>query len=110
MPNRVPLVMSGAAQRIARLHSQPDPCGADRPDRNAPGRLAARRSTGALPPTPLDMDDRVQTRSNSMASPLRISHLTRLCCACSKGDVKTQRVDAIDTLEPFHTAELTRAG
>jgi len=27
-----------------------------------------------------------------------------------KWDVKTQSVDAIDTLEPFHTAELTRAG
>jgi hypothetical protein len=26
-----------------------------------------------------------------------------------KWDVKTQSVDAIDTLEPFHTAELTRA-
>jgi hypothetical protein len=27
-----------------------------------------------------------------------------------KWDVKTQSVDAIDTLEPFHTAELTRVG
>jgi hypothetical protein len=27
-----------------------------------------------------------------------------------KWDVKTQSVGAIDTLEPFHTAELTRAG
>jgi len=27
-----------------------------------------------------------------------------------KSDVNTQSVDAIDTLEPFHTAELTRAG
>ena len=27
-----------------------------------------------------------------------------------KWDVKTQSVDAIDTLEPFHSAELMRAG
>ena len=27
-----------------------------------------------------------------------------------KWDVKTQSVEALDTLEPFHTAELTRPG
>jgi hypothetical protein len=27
-----------------------------------------------------------------------------------KWDVRTQSVEAIDTLEPFHTAELTRTG
>jgi hypothetical protein len=69
---------------------------------------SARRGTGALPPAHVDLDEQVKPIEQHGFT-IADFRRTRSYCACSKWDVKTQSVDAIDMLEPFHTAELTAA-
>jgi hypothetical protein len=69
----------------------------------------SRRGTGALPPTHLDMDEQVKPIQQHGFTIADFS-ADKIVLRMFKWDVKTQSVDAIDTLEPFHTAELARAG
>jgi hypothetical protein len=69
----------------------------------------SRRGTGALPPAHLDMDEQVKPIQQHGFTIVDFSP-DKIVLRMFKWDVKTQSVDAIDTLEPFHTAELTRAG
>jgi hypothetical protein len=66
-----------------------------------------RRGTGALPPVHLDMEEQVKpieqhgfTLVDFLPDKMVLRQL--------KWDEKTQAPEAIDTLEPFHTAELGR--
>jgi hypothetical protein len=81
------------------LHSAADPAGWP----------SARRGTGALPPAHVDMDERVKPIEQHGFIIADFS-ADKIVLRMFKWDVKTQRGDAIDTLKPFHTAELTRAG
>jgi hypothetical protein len=67
------------------------------------------RGTGALPPAHLDMDEEVKPIEQHGFT---IADFTpdKIVLRMFKWDVRTQSVEAIDTLEPFHTAELTRTG
>jgi len=115
---RVPLVMSGDLHALAigrmmrsgRLDFSANPINAvlTGPISTRPsGWPSARRGTGALPPTHLDMDEDVK--------PIEQHGFTiadfapdKIVLRMFKWDVKTQSVEAIDTLDPFHTAVLTR--
>ena len=120
MPGRVPLVMSGDLHavgigrilRAGSLDFAANPINAvlTGPIGTGPaGWPSGSRGTGALPPAHLDMDEKVK--------PIEQHGFTiadfapdRIVLRMFKWDVRTQSVEAIDTLEPFHTAELTRAG
>jgi len=120
MPGRVPLVMSGDLHavgigrmlRTGALDFAANPINAvlTGPIGTGPaGWPSGSRGIGALPPAHLDMDERVK--------PIEQHGFTiadfapdKIVLRMFKWDVRTQSVDAIDTLEPFHTAELTRAG
>jgi hypothetical protein len=67
----------------------------------------ARRGTGALPPAHLDLQEEIK--------PIEQHGFTvvdflpdKIVLRFFKWDVGTQPVEAIDTLEPFHTTELAR--
>src|SRR5712691_11734761 len=116
MPDRVPLVMSGDLHAIGlgrmlrsgKLDFAANPINAvlTGPIGTRPGGWpSGRRGTGALPPAHLDMDEQVkpiEQHGFTIADFLPDKIVLRMF----KWDVKTQSVDAIDTLEPFHTAEL----
>jgi hypothetical protein len=120
MPGRIPLIMSGDLHavgigrmlRSGSLDFTANPINAvlTGPIGTRPaGWPSARRGTGALPPAHLDMDERVKPIEQHGFTIADFS-ADKIVLRSFKWDVKTQSVDAIDTLEPFHTAELTRAG
>jgi len=74
---------------------------------NPTGWPSGRRGTGALPPAHLDMDEQVKPIEQHGFTIVDFTH-DKMVLRMFKWDWKTQGVDAIDTLEPFHTAELPR--
>jgi hypothetical protein len=120
MKGRAPLVISGdlhaigigrmlrsgkldfSANPITTVLSGPIGC------RTGPiGWPSGRRGTGAMPPAHLTMDEQVK--------PIEQHGFTivdfmpdKMVLQFFKWDWKTQAPEAIDTLQPFHTAELTR--
>jgi hypothetical protein len=118
MPDRVPLVMSGDLHavglgrmlRSGKLDFAANPINAvlTGPIGTRPGGWpSARRGTGALPPAHVDLDEQVKPIEQHGFTIADFSS-DKIVLRMFRWDVKTQSVDAIDTLEPFHTAELTR--
>jgi hypothetical protein len=120
MKSRRPLVISGdlhaigigrmlrsgsldlAANPITTVLSGPIGC---RPGPN--GWPSGRRGTGAMPPAHLDMDEQVKPIEQHGFTVVDFTP-DKMVLRMFKWDWKTQAVEAIDTLEPFHTAELIR--
>jgi hypothetical protein len=82
----------------------PGPIGC-RPGPN--GWPSGRRGTGATPPAHLDMDEQVKPIEQHGFTLVDFTP-DKMVLRMFKWDVKTQAVEAIETLEPFHTAELIR--
>jgi hypothetical protein len=120
MRDRVPLIMSGDLHavgigrmlRSGKLDFAANPINAVLTGPVSTGDAgwpSGRRGTGALPPAHLDMDETVkpiEQHGFTIADFMPNKIVLRMF----KWNVKTQDPEAIDTLEPFHTAELTRAG
>jgi hypothetical protein len=68
---------------------------------------SGRRGTGAMPPAHLDMDEQVKPIEQHGFTIVDFTP-EKIVLRLFKWDRKTQPVEAIDTLEPFHTAELIR--
>ena len=118
MPGRVPLVMSGDLHAVGLgrmrrsgpldLEANPvvavlnGPVGTG--DRGWP---SAFRGTGPLPSTVLEMEEVVRPIEQHGFT---LADFTpdRIVLRLFKWDVKTQPVETIDALEPFHVAELPR--
>ena len=120
MPDRIPLVMSGDLHAVGigrMLRSGALDFAANSINAVLTGPIgtrpagwpSARRGTGALPSAHLDMDEQVKPIEQHGFTIADFSP-DKIVLRMFKWDVKTQSVDAIDTLDPFHTAELTRAG
>jgi hypothetical protein len=120
MSDRVPLIMSGDLHAIGigrmlrsgNLDFAANPINTvlTGPISTRPaGWPSARRGTGALPPRHLDMDELIKPIEQHGFTIADFSP-DKIVLRMFKWDVTTQSVEAIDTLEPFHTAELTRAG
>ena len=118
--NRAHLVISGDLHAIAigrmlrsgRLDLKDNPVNVvlSGPIGSRPGPLgwpSGRRGTGAMPPAHLDMEEQVKPIEQHGFT---VADFTpeKIVLRLFKWDIKTQSVDAIDTLQPFHTAELTR--
>src|SRR6266403_424165 len=119
MRERVPLVMSGDLHAVAigrmmrsgKLDFSANPINAvlTGPISTRPsGWPSARRGTGALPPAHLDMAEDVKPIEQHGFTIVDFAP-DKIVLRMFKWDVKTQSVEAIDNLEPFHTAVLTRA-
>ncbi|HWX05267.1 MAG TPA: hypothetical protein VN065_05510, partial [Bradyrhizobium sp.] len=120
MKGRSPLVISGdlhaigigrmlrsgtldlTANPITTVLSGPIGC---RPGPN--GWPSGRRGTGAMPPAHLDMDEQVKPIEQHGFTVVDFTP-DKMVLRMFKWDWRTQTVEAIDTLEPFHTAELPR--
>src|SRR5262249_2567195 len=114
----VPLVMSGDLHAVAigrmrrsgKLDFSANPINAvlTGPISTRPSEWpSARRGTGALPPAHLDMDENVkpiEQHAFTIADSAPDKTVRQMC----KWDVKAQSVEAIDNLDPFHSAVLTR--
>lgn len=120
MKGRVPLVISGDLHAIAigrmlrsgKLDLKDNPVNVvlAGPIGSRPGPLgwpSGRRGTGAMPPAHLDMDEQVKPIEQHGFTVVDFTP-EKMVLRLFKWDVKTQPVEAIDTLQPFHTAELTR--
>src|SRR5439155_25965438 len=68
---------------------------------------SGRRGTGALPPVHLDMEEPIKPIEQHGFTIVDFSP-DKMVLRHFKWDVKTQSVEAIDTLEPFHVTELVR--
>ena len=68
---------------------------------------SGRRGTGAMPPAHLDMDEQVKPIEQHGFTLVDFTP-DKMILRMFKWDWKTQGVEAIDTLEPFHIAELLR--
>ncbi|HEV7411424.1 MAG TPA: hypothetical protein VGO01_23310 [Bradyrhizobium sp.] len=68
---------------------------------------SGRRGTGAMPPAHLDMDEQVKPIEQHGFTLVDFTP-DKMVLRLFKWDWKTQTVEAIDNLEPFHTAELIR--
>jgi hypothetical protein len=68
---------------------------------------SGRRGTGALPSAVLDLEERVKPIEQHGFTLVDFTP-DKIVLRFFKWDVKSQAVDAIDTLQPFHTAELAR--
>jgi hypothetical protein len=68
---------------------------------------SGRRGTGALPPAHLDMDETVKPIEQHGFSIVDFIP-DKMTVRLFKWDWKTQKVEDIDTLQPFRTLELTR--
>jgi hypothetical protein len=120
MKNRSPLVISGdlhaigigrmlrsggldlRANPITTVLSGPIGC------RTGPnGWPSGRRGTGAMPPAHLDMDEQVKPIEQHGFTLVDFTP-DKMVLRLFKWDWKRQAVEAMDTLEPFHTAELIR--
>jgi hypothetical protein len=73
---------------------------------NEPKKIG-RRGTGAMPPAHLDMDEQVKPIEQHGFTLVDFTP-DKIVLRLFKWDWKTQAVEAMDTLEPFHTAELIR--
>src|SRR6266404_6212639 len=120
MKSRTPLVISGDLHAIGigrmlrsgtlDLRANPittvlsGPIGS-RPGPN--GWPSGRRGTGAMPPAHLDMDEQVKPIEQHGFTLVDFTP-DKMVLRLFKWDWKTQAVEAIDALEPFHTAELIR--
>jgi hypothetical protein len=69
---------------------------------------SARRGTGALPPAHLDMNEDVKPIEQHGFTIADFAS-DKIVLRMFRWDVKRQSVEAIDNLDPFHTAVLTRA-
>jgi len=118
MKNRVPLVISGDLHAIGfgrmlrsgglDFRANPVNVVLSGPLGTRPGGWpSARRGTGAMPPAHLDMDERVKPIEQHGFTLVDFTP-DKMVVRLFKWDVKSQAVEAIDTLEPFHTVELTR--
>jgi hypothetical protein len=68
---------------------------------------SGRRGTGALPPAHLDMDETVKPIEQHGFSIVDFTP-DKMTVRLFKWDWKTQKVEDIDTLQPFHILDLTR--
>jgi hypothetical protein len=118
MKGRAPLVISGDMHAIAlgrmlrsgRLDLTANPITAilSGPIGTRPGGWpSGRRGTGALPPVHLDMVEDVKPIEQHGFTLVDFTP-DKMVVRLFKWDVNTQPVEAIDTLEPFHTAEFIR--
>jgi hypothetical protein len=118
MPGRIPLSMSGdlhavGIARILRsgtldLSSNPVVSVLTGPIGTGPGNWPSGiRKVGPMPPIHLSVDERVKPIEQHGFT---IADFTpdAIVLRFFKWDVNTQSVEALDTLEPFHTAELAR--
>jgi len=117
--NRAPLVISGDLHAIAigrmlrsgRLDLKDNPVNVvlSGPIGSRPGPLgwpSGRRGTGAMPSAHVDMDEQVKPIEQHGFTVVDFTQ-DKMVVRLFKWDLKTQSVDAIDTLQPFHTTELT---
>jgi hypothetical protein len=118
MKGRVPLVISGDMHAVAMgrmlrsgnldLKANPINVVLSGPIGTRPtGWPSAARGIGALPPVHLDMDEQVKPIEQHGFTIVDFTP-NKMVLRQFKWDVKTQAVEAIDTLEPFYTAELVR--
>jgi hypothetical protein len=120
MKSRSPLVISGDLHAIGigrmlrsgglDLRANPITTVLAGPIGSRPGPLgwpSGRRGTGAMPPAHLDMDEQVKPIEQHGFTLVDFTP-DKMVLRLFKWDWKTQAVEAIDTLEPFHTAELMR--
>ena len=120
MKSRSPLVISGDLHAIGigrmlrsgglDLRANPITTVLAGPIGSRPGPLgwpSGRRGTGAMPPAHLDMDEQVNPIEQHGFTLVDFTP-DKMVLRLFKWDWKTQAVEAIDTLEPFHTAELMR--
>jgi hypothetical protein len=118
MKRRAPLVISGDMHAIAlgrmlrsgKLDFRANPINAvlSGPIGTRPGGWpSGRRGTGALPPVHLDMAEQVKPIEQHGFTIVDFTP-DKMVLRLFKWDVNTQPVEAIDRLEPFHTAELAR--
>jgi hypothetical protein len=118
--NRAPLVISGDLHAIGigrmlrsgtiDLKANPITTVLSGPVGSRPNPLgwpSGRRGTGALPPAHLDMDEQVKPIEQHGFTLVDFT-ADKMLLRMFKWDWKTQAVEAMDTLEPFHTAELMR--
>jgi hypothetical protein len=116
--HRAPLIISGDMHAIAigrmlrsgslDLRANPITAVLSGPISTSPfGWPSGRRGTGALPPVHLDMDEDVKPIEQHGFTLVDFT-LDKMVLRFFKWDVKTQSVEAIDTLEPFHSVELVR--
>ena len=68
-----------------------------------------RRGTPALPPAHIDLIESVKPIEQHGFTIIDFT-LDKMVLRQFKWDVKAQPVEAMDTLQPFHTAELVRPG
>ena len=120
MKNRSPLVISGDLHAIGigrmlrsgglDLRANPITTVLAGPIGSRPGPMgwpSGRRGTGAVPPAHLDMDEQVKPIEQHGFTLVDFTP-DKIVLRLFKWDWKTQAVEAIDSLEPFHTAELIR--
>ena len=119
---RIPLVISGDLHAVALgkmlrsgaldLQRQSRHISLSGPVGSRPGPLgwpSGRRGTGAMPSAHLDMEEPVKPLEQHGFTIVDFTP-ERIVLRLFKWDIKTQAVEAIDTLEPFHTAEIARPG
>ena len=118
MKGRAPLVISGDMHAVAigrmlrsgALDLKANPVNAvlSGPIGTRPGGWpSGRRGTGAMPPAHLDMVEEVKPIEQHGFTIVDFTP-DKMVLRFFKWDVKTQAVEAIDTLQPFHTTELVR--
>jgi hypothetical protein len=118
MRGRVPLSMSGdlhavAIARILRsgtldLSANPVITALTGPIGTGPGNWPSGiRKTGPMPPIGLDVDEQIKPIEQHGFTIADFS-ADAIVLRFFKWDVNTQTAEALDTLEPFHTAELKR--
>jgi hypothetical protein len=120
MRSRAPLIISGDLHAIGigrmlrsgtlDLRSNPITTVLSGPVGSRPTPLgwpSGRRGTGAMPPAHLDMDEQVKPIEQHGFTLVDFTP-DKMLLRMFKWDWRTQAVEAMDTLEPFHTAELIR--
>ena len=120
MKGRAPLVISGDLHAIAigrmlrsgKLDLKDNPVNVvlSGPIGCRPGPLgwpSGRRGTGAMPSAHVDLDEQVKPIEQHGFTIVDFTP-DKMVLRLFKWDIKTQPVDAIDTLQPFHTSELAR--
>jgi hypothetical protein len=122
MKQRVPLIISGDLHAIGLgrmlrsggldLKANPVNVALSGPVGSRPGPIgwpSGRRGTGAMPPAHLDMIEEIKPIEQHGFTIVDFTR-DRITLRLFKWDWKTQAVDAMDGLEPFHTAHLPRPG
>ena len=100
--------MESSSLTFFRIESNPINVVLSGPISTSPrGWPSAFRGTGALPPVHLDMDEQVKPIEQHGFTIVDFTP-DKIVLRQFKWDVKTQPVEAIDTLEPFHITELAR--